>query len=672
MVTANSSTVENSLVTSTDGSATIELPIVCYGMLENLPIAAIPTASVFDSPTLVHGFLSGDGTVHKSSDGSQVGKIDEKAQQCLFKLAEEEGVHIQFMLNNVDASGKYQGQKKRVIAVASAVVYGPEDLGDDIGDFLDKSGYCLQDPFGCELDVPYKNPHCLSTLFEEPPMTSGLLEPEYNRMTIFSVSDSLRTLQTSETLPEWKQPNAIKTELCRHQLQALWFFITRESSQNIGLIWQPKTLPNGLTTHMNQIDGSQRDVPPPLWSGGVLADEMGLVWSILTKTRKYGNSGSNSRRSAFAMVQKPLTGTPIQNSLTDLSGLLKFLKFNPYDDPSTLDEDIFDYIRREDPTEGIRRLKGLCRAIMIRRPSSIIGLPSRHDLTKTVDFSPQEKWWYQEIESSFQRPPDEAIEAHVGDGRIWMSAIQLINKLRLLCNLGLASKPATLTVPRRNVCSNTPEIDDSTEVIVASEFALGGTNCAECRNMISVPDTVDKAGSSPSAYYSECLQRARDGPTEDSSDGPVSSKVKAVVEEIQKALPEKSVVFSFWTTSLDMVQRGLDRVQIRYVRVDGTVDPARRQRALEQLQSVDDVKVILLTISCGGVGLDLTAASRVHLLEPQWNPAVEDQALARLHRMGQKRPVVTMRYIMRDSIEESVATAKGKKQLLAELLPRNQ
>lgn len=53
-----------------------------------------------------------------------------------------------------------------------------------------------------------------------------------------------------------------------------------------------------------------------------------------------------------------------------------------------------------------------------------------------------------------------------------------------------------------------------------------------------------------------------------------------------------------------------------------------------------------------GASLDLTAASRAHLLEPQWNPAVEDQALARVHRMGQRRPVITMRYLMKDSIEE--------------------
>ena len=52
------------------------------------------------------------------------------------------------------------------------------------------------------------------------------------------------------------------------------------------------------------------------------------------------------------------------------------------------------------------------------------------------------------------------------------------------------------------------------------------------------------------------------------------------------------------------------------------------------------------------VRLDLTAASRIHLLEPQWNPAVEDQALARVHRIGQRRPVVAMKYIMKDSIEE--------------------
>lgn len=144
-----------------------------------------------------------------------IGKIDEKARQCLFQLADEEGVHIQFTIYKADNTGSYQKQKARSVADACAIIYGPEDLADGVGEFLDKSGFCLQDPFGCELDVPYKNPHCLSTLFEEAPLTSDLSEPEVNPTTTFSVSDSLQAFQTNDVLPEWEQPNLIKTRLCK-------------------------------------------------------------------------------------------------------------------------------------------------------------------------------------------------------------------------------------------------------------------------------------------------------------------------------------------------------------------------------------------------------------------------------------------------------------------------
>lgn len=101
-----------------------------------------------------------------------------------------------------------------------------------------------------------------------------------------------------------------------------------------------------------------------------------------------------------------------------------------------------------------------------------------------------------------------------------------------------------------------------------------------------------------------------------------------------------------------MVQQALDRAQIRYLRIDGTLALSSRDIVLERFKNDGSVNVILMTVSCGGVGLDLTGASRVHLLKPQWNPSTEDQALARVHRMGQRRPVVTMRYMMEDSIEE--------------------
>ncbi|KAI9773870.1 MAG: hypothetical protein M1840_006096 [Geoglossum simile] len=75
-----------------------------------------------------------------------------------------------------------------------------------------------------------------------------------------------------------------------------------------------------------------------------------------------------------------------------------------------------------------------------------------------------------------------------------------------------------------------------------------------------------------------------------------------------------------------------------------------------------------MTISCSSVGLDITAASRVYLMEPQWNPKVEEQALARVHRISQTKEVITTRYVMKDSLEEHVINIQGWKKKLADLL----
>ncbi|CCF45916.1 hypothetical protein CH063_03727 [Colletotrichum higginsianum] len=77
---------------------------------------------------------------------------------------------------------------------------------------------------------------------------------------------------------------------------------------------------------------------------------------------------------------------------------------------------------------------------------------------------------------------------------------------------------------------------------------------------------------------------------------------------------------------------------------------------------------MLLTLSCGAVGLTLTVASRVYLMEPHWNPNLEEQALARVHRMGQTREVTTVRLYMRDSFEEQVMEVQKTKKQLAGLL----
>jgi SWI/SNF-related matrix-associated actin-dependent regulator of chromatin subfamily A3 len=128
-----------------------------------------------------------------------------------------------------------------------------------------------------------------------------------------------------------------------------------------------------------------------------------------------------------------------------------------------------------------------------------------------------------------------------------------------------------------------------------------------------------------------------------------------------------SVVFSYWTLTLDLAERVLDLASITYTRLDGKMSAEKRTSAMLQFQQDPNIQVILVSITCGGAGLDLTAASRAYLLEPQWNPMIEEQAMCRIYRIGQKKAVTTIRYRIRDSFEENVVAIQDRKKDLASL-----
>lgn len=128
-----------------------------------------------------------------------------------------------------------------------------------------------------------------------------------------------------------------------------------------------------------------------------------------------------------------------------------------------------------------------------------------------------------------------------------------------------------------------------------------------------------------------------------------------------------SVVFSSWTRTFDIVQPQLNSRGIRCVRLDGSLSASTRAKVIKVFRTNPDVRVLLATVTCGGVGLDLTAASRAYIMEPQWNPMSELQALDRIHRLGQKMEVRTVRYVMRYSYEVQVLKLQKRKQWLADL-----
>jgi SNF2 family DNA or RNA helicase len=100
----------------------------------------------------------------------------------------------------------------------------------------------------------------------------------------------------------------------------------------------------------------------------------------------------------------------------------------------------------------------------------------------------------------------------------------------------------------------------------------------------------------------------------------------------------KTIIFSQFTSFLELVKQALAAKKWRYSYLDGAT--ADRRAAIDEFQKNADVPLFLLSLKAGGVGLNLTAADYCIILDPWWNPAVEDQAIARAHRMGQTRPVM--------------------------------
>jgi len=128
----------------------------------------------------------------------------------------------------------------------------------------------------------------------------------------------------------------------------------------------------------------------------------------------------------------------------------------------------------------------------------------------------------------------------------------------------------------------------------------------------------------------------------------------------------KSVVFSQWTKMLDRIAKAVHRAGIKAAYLDGRMRRQERADNLEKFKDDESVEVLLVSLKAGGIGLNLVSACRAYLMEPYWNPAIENQGLDRVHRMGQTRPVITTKFIMNNSIEENMLELQKRKLKLAE------
>jgi non-specific serine/threonine protein kinase len=116
---------------------------------------------------------------------------------------------------------------------------------------------------------------------------------------------------------------------------------------------------------------------------------------------------------------------------------------------------------------------------------------------------------------------------------------------------------------------------------------------------------------------------------------------------------------------LGLIGEALELKGVDYLYLDGSVAAAARKEAVEQFQTAEDMRVFLISLKAGGVGLTLTAADYVYLVDPWWNPAAEQQAIDRSHRIGQVRKVFAYRMICKDTVEEKILQLQEKKRILA-------
>jgi non-specific serine/threonine protein kinase len=146
----------------------------------------------------------------------------------------------------------------------------------------------------------------------------------------------------------------------------------------------------------------------------------------------------------------------------------------------------------------------------------------------------------------------------------------------------------------------------------------------------------------------------------------VSAKLEELIREIEENTGNhKALVFSQFTSMLQLIRVALEERGLSYLYLDGSVPAEARRESVRRFQESEDTRIFLISLKAGGVGLTLTAADYVYLVDPWWNPAVEQQAIDRSHRIGQEKKVFAYRMICKDSVEEKILQLQERKRALA-------
>ncbi|KAF3002830.1 hypothetical protein E8E14_006810 [Neopestalotiopsis sp. 37M] len=701
------------LVASNDAQADVddftgekaeEDEIICFGALcnvrtrlsrtEGLGIVASPWIRFHECKlTERDGYLYLNSN-SKTQDVTEIGVLNMADSGALIPLQSLQGVTFTAILTSQAMSRvtKKSGAKTFEMDV-SINVMGPEKVFDQVGKRLTCMQH-LQHPEYLANGVKYMNPQYfyrdgrpsdLRSLIGPSPQekTHSLSFQELTNL----MDGALVSNKYNNHIDHVLSKGLIKSTLKNHQRDGVNFILGREDAESAQYVTQ------SLTAGIDQRYASH---PPELALGGIYADEMGLGKTLTMLSAILASSYLDSQVSEPMVIDSGLQTVKTTLIVVTAHQLIKVWE-------SEIEKHLAPYLLNVGIFHGDKRARSLQdlheKDIVLTTYHTLISdWNSKRLLHQTDDETKQ----YEEILTS-AKEESENIANMKSNKKKHTVLFTTVMQLRRLCSHGLQQGDVQQS-PQRNATElrlQVPKLGNKKrkrENVAFSRFcedccggdldlSLGTALREYCPTCCDSPPpgldddlVIESMSSSPMDLESSSASSPATGTLENQRAVPglqagtyldranPSSKISAVVSNVEDSPHgHKNLIFTCWRSTLDALQFELNRRGIPHLRIDGATSFLDRQRILSLFSEDPTQCTLLMTIGTGAVGLTITVANRVHLVEPQWNPSMEDQAMARVIRMGQEKRVAVFKYITKGTVEESIVELQQRKRRMARI-----